>query len=875
MSFYRRIRNLFSRSSMEREIDAELRAHIEMRIEDNLAAGMSPEAARRDALLRFGNPALIRERASAADAALFLESIGSNLRYALRQLRKSPAFTLTAIVTLALGIAATATIFSLVYATLLRGLPYPEADRIVHIRDTRLQGQSTAGLVGIPRFFDVQARSHSFASLGYFYFDHPTLITGSRLPLAIKAVDVDGGFWKVFAVPPLLGRVFNEAETRPHMPDEVVLSYAAWQQIFAGDRKVIGRQVSLDQEPSTIVGVMPQGFQMPSGIALWRTADFDASMFAGNRNEGTRFLNVYARLKPGISFAAAQDDLETIGAQLQRQYPASDGMWQFGSETLRDDLYGAMRPALIVLQITSGLLLLIACINVANLLLSQATVREREVAVRRALGASEARILLQFLTESTLLSLIGGGLGLAATFAAVHTLAARLPGRLGAPGTVAMNWPIAGFALLLSLGTGIGFGLAPAWRNRRVELNATMKRGETRLAGSSGGRLRNAFIAAQVGLSLMLLIGASLLAESLWKLVKSPLGFEPDHLLTFAVDLPWGVKEASLRNFYADVQQRIESLPGVTAVGQIDALPTMDWHLRSTFDADWLPRTTNRPTINAEDRHIAGDYLKALGIPVLAGRAFTKADVGAKPDRIMINEQLAAQYLPGGNPIGRHLMYGHEAFEIIGVIGNVRGTAGSIARAVGPEIYWLADGDMGVGQRSFVVRSHLPPEQLIKSIREQVHEVDPQQAIADVATMDSLISKTVAQPRLNMAMVASFAAIALVLACAGIYGIVAYSVAQRTQEIGVRMALGATRGQVSLLFVRRTLGAAGVGVIAGCCGALLLTRLLRSQLYGVEPDSFAVYALSALLLLLPVLAATLRPALSAGSVDPVEALRAE
>lgn len=875
MSLYRRISNLFSRSKVDREIDVELQAHIELRMEDNVAAGMSPEVARRDALLRFGNPTVVKEHTTAADAALRLESLRLDIRHAFRQLCKSPAFTLTAVLTFALGIAATTTIFSLVYASLMRGLPYPEADRIVHIQDVRLQGQSTAGLVGAPRFFDIRSRSRSFDSLTYFYFDHPTLIAGMQLPLAVKAVGVDGQFWKVFGVQPLLGRAFDESHTRPNMPDEAVLSYGAWQQIFAGDPKVIGKQVSLDHEQSTIVGVMPQGFQMPSGIDLWRTGHFDPSVFADNRNEGTRFFNVSGRLKRNVSLQAAQDDLTTISARLQREYPATDGVWQFASESLRDDLYGSMRPGLIVLQMASGFLLLIACINIANLLLSRATVREREVALRRALGASEARIRLQFLIEGTLLSLLGGTAGLAAAFVVVHALAARLPGRLGAPGAIGMNWPVICFALALSFSTGIAFGLVPAWRNRRVELNTAMKRGDARLDGSSGSRLRSAFISVQVGLSLMLLIGACLLGESLWNLMKSPLGFEPDHLLTFSINLPWGAKPAAVSSFYADLQQRISALPGVTAAGQIDALPTVDWHLRSNFDADWLPRTPGRPAINAEDRHVSGDYLKAIGIPLLAGRAFADHDVDAKPNRVIINQQLAQQYLPGGNPIGRHLIIGRDPLEIVGVIGNVRGTAGSIARAVGPEVYWLADGDEGVTQRSFVVRSHLPPEQLIKSIREQVHKLDPQQAIGNVSTMDGLLDKTVAQPRLNMVLVASFAAIALMLACVGIYGIVAYSVSQRTREIGVRMALGATRAQVSLLFVGRTLIPAGIGLIAGTCGALLLTRLLRSALYGVEPNSFTVYAISAVLLLFPVLMAALRPALTAGSVNPVEALRAE
>lgn len=873
--FIRKLGMLIRRKRFRSELDEEMAFHRAEQQRDLEAAGMSQRQARQAATKQFGNAMRLREQSQEV-IGFRLESVWQDIRYAFRQIVRSPGFTLTVVITLALGIGATTSIYTLVYATLLRSLPYPEADRILHLEDLRLQGQSTGGLVGVPRFFDVMARSRSFESIGYFYFDHPTLIAGTQLPMPVKAVGANSQFWQLFGVQPLLGRTFDERDCIPNAPDAVVLSYSAWQQLFGGDQSVIDRPVLLDQKQATIVGVMPASFQMPRGIDLWRPSHFTPTQFGDYRHEGTRFINVYARLKPGVTAQAAQVDLATIGGQLQREHPATDAMWQFRSESLREDLYGAARPALLVLMIASGFLLLIACINVANLLLSRATGREREVALRRALGASERRILLQFLTESTLLTLIGGTLGLAASYALIRMIGTKLPGSLGAPGFVAINWPVAAFALSLSACAGLAFGLAPAWQNRRVELNAALKRGETRLTGSTGSGLRHAFISIQVGLSLMLLVGASLLAQSLWNLMKSPLGFNPDHLLTFAVNLPWNAKAAAIRNFYAGVQQGIEALPGVMAVGQIDALPTTDWHLRSNFDADWLPRIANHPAINAEDRHIAGDYLRAAGTPLLAGRTFTERDFDIKDTPILVNQELVRQYLPGGNPIGRHLtVVGGDSFEIVGVVGNVRGTAGSIAQAVGPEVYWPADDEQGVGQRSFVVRSHVPAEELTRAIRELVHRVDPNQAVANVKTMDDLISTSIAQPRFNMALLVSFAGIALVLACVGIYGVVAYSVALRRQEIGVRMALGATRGQISMLFLQRTLAAALIGVACGGAATLLVTRLLRSQLYGVEPNNPMTFLIAVLLLLMPVLVASLRPALQAASVDPVEALRTE
>jgi predicted permease len=872
--FAKKLAILFSRQRFQKELDEEMAFHREQAEKEFLAAGMTPEAARYAAMRQFGNATRLKEKSHEV-VGFRGEQILQDCRYALRQLARSPGFALATVLTLALGIGATTAIFTLVHSTLLRRLPYPESDRIVNISDVRLHGRSTGGLVGVPRFFDVDARSKSFDHIAYFYFDSPTLIVGSELPEPMKAVGVSGQFWHVFGVQPLLGRTFDERDAQPNMPMVVVLSYGAWQQIFGGDASVVGKVVTLDKKSATVVGVMPPSFQMPSGTEVWLPSTFVAGSFNNWRGEGTRFINVFGRLKPGVSLPSAQSDLQRLGEQLRQEHPDADGEWQFASKSLRDDLYGGLRPALIILVIASSLLLLIACINVANLLMSRATTRQHEVALRRALGASQGRILLQFLIESTLLALGGGSIGLGTAFALVRAVGAKLPGRLGLPGAISMDWPIVWFAFAVSVVTGIAFGLAPAWRSRRTELSLTLKRGESRLTGSSGGGIRNVFIAVQVGISLVLLVGASLLTESLWKLMKSPLGFEPDHVLTFEIKLPWNAKEASVRAFYRNVQHGIESLPGVTAVGQIDALPTADWHLRSDFDADWLPRIANHPAINAEDRHISGNYLRAMGTSLVAGRALTDRDADAKITPVLVNQQFVQQYYSQGNLIGRHVLIGDDQFEIVGVLGNVRGTAGSIAQAAGPEVYFPADGGGGVVKRSFVVRSQLPAESLTRAIREQVHAVDAQQAIRNVSTMDDLIGASVAQPRLNMALLGAFAAIATLLACVGIYGVVAYSVAQRRQEIGVRMALGATRGQISLLFMRRALTSALIGLAVGCCASLMLTHLLESQLYEVAPNTPAIFIVSILLLLIPVVAATLRPAFSAARVNPVEALRAE
>jgi putative ABC transport system permease protein len=741
--FFARTRNLMFHRRGDERLREEMEQHIALQTEENARAGMSPEEAHRQARLKFGADQTIRESYHAEEGLPFFENLLQDSRYALRQLRNSPGFALVTVVTLALGIGATTAIFTLVYSTLLGRLPFPRADRIIRIYDSRVKGESTGGLVGAPRFFDLQTRSRALESAGFYYFDKPTLIVGTSLPEAVNAAGVNADFWKVFGVKPLLGRTFNADDDKPNVSLTVVLSYSAWQRLFGGDPRVIGRQVTVEQRAATVVGVMPQTFDVPAKIDLWSAAQFDAGRFGAYRGEGTHFFNVVARIRPEVSLEQARGDLRRIGDQLQQQYPQSDGTWRFTCESLRDAWFGGIRPAMLAMMTASALLLLIACINVANLLLSRGTTREREVAVRRALGASAGRVAMQFLTESTLLALIGGGAGVLAALALVHGVAAGLPGRLGVPGAVEMNWPVLAFALLLSVATGIGFGLVPAVQKRKVPLNAVLKQGEARLGGATGNVLRSVLSAVQVGISLVLLVGASLLGQSVWNLLKSPLGFKPDHLLVFTLKLPWNSKPEEIRNFYDEVQRRIVALPGIKAAGQTDAPPAVDWHLRSNFDADWLPRTPSQPAINAEDRMVAGDFLEAMGMHLLAGRAFTQQDQIAKIAPVMVNEELVREYLNGAGALGRHLIVNGQEHEIIGMLANIRGTAGSIAKPPGPEVYWPADAAGGVVLRYFAVRSVVPPEQMIHAIREQVHQVDPRQAIGNVQTMDHLLNEAV------------------------------------------------------------------------------------------------------------------------------------
>jgi len=867
-------RSIFCKRQMDAELDDELRATVESLADQKIREGLSPKEARRAARIELGGVEQLKEEVRAARIGAWVDNVVRDIRFGLRMLRKNPGFTAVAVLTLTLGIGATTAIFTLVYSTLLRSLPYPHADRIIAIHDTRIEGRSTGGLMTAPRFFDIQARSRSFQGVSFLYFEAGTLIAGTKLPMWVSEAGVNAALWNVFDVAPMLGRTFDEADDAPNAPETAVLSYEGWQKIFGGNRNVIGQQVKLNQRAVTIVGVMPQDFSAPGAVDLWHPAQLVPSTWGSYRGEGLRYFNVFGRLRQGVTQAEARSDLERIGDQLRREYPATDGSWRFTSETLREDRYGTVRPALIALLIASALLLLIACINVANLLLSRATVRQREVALRRALGASAGRVTVQFLTESVMLALIGGAAGIASAFILVRLSASHLPGMLARPGAVYPDWIVAGIAVLACLITGIAFGLAPTLESRRVQLAAALKQGEARLGGSAGNNLRSALVGLQVALSLVLLVGAFLFAESLWNLLKRPLGFQPEHLLVFSLSLPWDTKPEDGRNFYNDVQQRVENLPGVLAAGQIDAPPMVDWHVRRSYDADWLPRIPGQPAINAETRDIAGNLLAALGTPLLAGRAFTPEDQVAKSPTILVNRALVREFLPNGNPIGHHLILNGEAHEIVGVIGDIRGTSGSIAAEPGPEVYWPSNAG-GETHRYFLVRAEGNRRQLINAIRRQVYEVDPLQSIGNIETMDQLLDQAVAEPRLNMDVVASFAGIALVLACIGIYGVVAYFVVQRIQEIGLRMALGATRGQIARLFIRRGMIPTAGGLIGGIVLSLVASRLLRGELYGVRVHDPFLYGSAALALLFPALLACWIPARRAMKIDPMVALRYE
>ena len=795
-----------------------------------------------------------------------------DVRYALRQSQRSPGFTAVVVLTLALGIGANSAIFTVVEAVLLRPLPYPKSDQIVELQDFNPRRVENHGIISVPRLQDVRDQNHVFESVAYQFLVNSTLALPGKLPERAQGSGVSGDFWKVMGVQPLLGKTFDASGDTPHSADYTVLSYGLWQRRFGGDKNVIGQQITLGGQTSTVTGVMPRGFDYPSGTELWRTTHFPLWQIT-NRGDASRFMAAVARLKPDVSLRDAQNDLTVIAGRLAQQHQQTDADWVFRIVPLHSALVGDLRPALLVLMAAVVLVLLIACANVANLLLSRAAFRQREVAIRQTLGAGRWRLITQFLTEGVLLCLAGACVGLAIVIPLIQVLVSRLPKGLVQPEGIHVNAAVVAFTFSVCVLTGILVGLAPAWSLLRADVQTTLKEAEVRTTGLSSYRFRGFMIAAEVGLSLLLLVGAGLLIETFWKLQQTQLGFNPDHVLTFEISFPWGSDPIRLHRFYSAVLDRLHAIPGVKAAGTITRLPLHTFSLPRTFWLEGEPQVAGGGML-AETRSVSGDYFQAMNIPLLSGRVFTETDTQPKaPPVILISKLFVDQYFPHKNPVGQRLRFDGGSAEIVGVVGTVRGQGNDLQASPRAQMYWVDDGRWPNNQ--FAVRSSVPPETLIPAIREQIHQLDPNQAIHSVATMDSLVGDAVSQPRLNMFLLATFAGLALLLAGIGLYGVIAYLVSERTREIGVRLALGAQRGQILRFFVGQGMKWSLGGACAGLLAAALLVRFLRSLLFEVAPYDPLVFAGVAVFLGVVVLVASYSSARRATLIDPMVALRYE
>lgn len=799
-----------------------------------------------------------------------MDTLIRDMRYGFRSLLKRPGFTAIALVALALGIGANTAIFSLVNAVVLQPLPYNDPDRLVWVWG-KFPGGNRAS-VAPADFLDFRAQNKTFEQLaGSFSLAMPVNLTGSGEPERLSASIVTGNFFDTFGVAPALGRGFSLDNERPGNDQVAILSHALWQKRFGGNPGIINQRITLDGKSFEVIGVMPKDVMFPQRAELWVPINFDASPEMKLRV--AHFIRPIGRLKPGVTLAQAQADTDTIAAQLEKQFPDTNTGWSLRLESLHERLVGSSRTTLYVLFGAVGFVLLIACTNVANLLLVRATARQKEVALRTALGASRWRIVRLLITESLLLAVVGGGLGALLAAWGIDLLVTLSTGSIPVTANVKIDATVLAFTLLVSLVTGLLFGLAPALRTRKLNLTDALKEGG-RTSGEGRNRTRSLLVVFESAVAVVLLVGAGLLVRSLIELVNTSPGFDANNVLTMRVDLArtkYNTAEKAA-GFFKDLETRIGGLPGVETVGSITELPLSGQANDGPFTVEGRPAATPNQKFGADFRRVNHNYFQAFHIPLLRGRNFTEQEVRQSDKVVVVSQQLVDTVFPNEEPLGKRLLtvMGDKPYEIIGVVGDIR------HRSLEFQPYaamYLPTG--APGGTNVVIRTHGDPLSLVPAMREQVKAIDPDQPIAAIKTMDEWIDQSTSTPRYRTTLLAMFAALAMILAATGIYGVMSYSVAQRTHEIGVRMALGAQRLDVLRLVVRQGMLLVLVGVVIGLFGAYGLTRVMSSLLFGVTAkDPLTFVAVAALLSVVALLACYI-PARRATKVDPLTALRYE
>ena len=802
-----------------------------------------------------------------------MDSIAKDLRFAIRSLIKRPGFTAITLIALALGIGANTAIFSLVNAVVLQPLPFPEPDRLVWVYGNIRNGGNRASVSPMD-FLDFRNQNKTFEQFAAsFGVPQPVTLTGSGEPERLQASVVTANFFQAFAVSPALGRAFTLENEKPGQDRVAVLSYALWQKRFGGDPAIVNKTIVLDGKPSQVIGVMGQDVVFPEAAELWVPMNFDAEPEMKLRK--AHFLRPIGRLKEGVSLAQAQADTDLIAAQLERQYPDSNTGWNLRLIPLREQLVGSSRTTLFILFGAVGFALLIACANVANLLLVRAAGRQKEIALRTALGASRWRITRQMITESLLLAICGGALGALLATWGVQLLVKLSEGSIPPTAKVQIDATVLGFTLLISIITGLLFGVAPALRTARVDLIDSLKDG-VRGAGESTlrNRTRSLLVVFESAIAVMLLIGAGLLVRSLIALQNVDPGFDPENVLTMRIDLSRNKYDTPEKasNFFQQLEARVAGLPGVEAVGSVTELPLSGQLNDIPFTVEDRPPVSPGQEFNADFRRVNQNYFNALRVPLLRGRNFTAQEVGQGDNVTIVSQQLVEAVFPNEEPLGKRLVsaIGKQAFEIIGVAGDLRHS--SLANQPFPAMYFPT---LQSGRTNLVIRTQGDPLSIVAAVRKEVQAIDPDQPIAAVKPMTEWVESSVAAPRYRTTLLGLFAALAMVLAATGIYGVMSYSVAQRTHEIGIRMALGARRADVLKLVVRQGMVLTVVGVALGVVGAFALTRVMASLLFGVTAKDPVTFAVVAALLIAVAFVACFVPARRATKVDPLVALRYE
>ncbi|HSS52011.1 MAG TPA: ABC transporter permease [Thermoanaerobaculia bacterium] len=870
-----RLRDLAHRDKLERELAEELSFHLEMEAADRAARGLSPEEARRAAALDFGGVEKIKEDCRDQYGLRWLETVGLDLRHGARGLRRSPGFTIAALLTLSLGIGANTAIFSVVNAVLIRPLPFADPGRLMRVFGTTPQNPHawTSPL----NFVDLAAQQRSFAGLAALSEARGTL-AGADEAEQIEGWSVSANFFTLLGVRPALGRSFTSGEDQPGGECVLVLSHALWQRRFGGQPGAIGRTVALNDTRCTVVGVAPAAFDFPLGSAFWKPLRLDP----GAESRGSNHLTLIARLASGATRASAQADLAGIARNLARAYPDPNAGRGFAVVPLREQIVGEVRPALLVLAGAVGLVLLIACGNVANLLLARSAARRGEVAIRAAVGAARARIVRQLLTESLLLALLAGAAGLLLGVWGARLLALWGPQGIPRLHEVSLDGRVLSFTLLTSLATVALFGLAPAVQGARPDLDHVLKEANRGTRGSrSHVRLRGLVIVAELALTVTLMVGSGLLMKSFLRLVRVRPGFEPGHLLTMDVSLPpWRYDRPRSSELYADLLARVGHLPSVISAAAGMSQPVLGAnHWGATLAPEGSPTPAAVADLNVAINPVTPDYFRTLGIPLLAGRAFTDGDGAGAPAVAVISRKVARLFFPGINPVDRRIHLDidlgpdvPQTRVIAGVVGDVHQEGLALEEA--PAVY-LPHRQVPYPKMSLLVRTAGDPQALGGAVRAIVRDLDHDVPVGTVTTMEEILTTSVGRPRFYTALTTLFAALALFLAAVGVYGVLAWSVSQRLHEIGVRMALGADRWTVESLIIRQAMAPALLGLLLGLGAALTLSRTLATLLYGVEPTDPWVYALVSGLLLAVVLLASHLPARQATRLDLTRSLRCE
>jgi putative ABC transport system permease protein len=898
--WWTRIGNFSTGQQDDQRLREEMEQHIALQTAENLRAGMSAVEARRQAMLKFGGVGTVREDYHAEQSLPFFENLVQDSRYAIRMLAKAPGFSGIAILTMALGIGATTAIFSLVDATLLHPLPYPHPEELVRVEDDLPGAGATDAGISIPEWKDLQ-RSGIFQYVVLEIFGSANL-TGASQPSRMQYEGVSPGYFAMLGVKPQLGHTFDPQDQTPGFTLDVVISDGLWKRAFGSDPHIVGRSLRGDNDLYRVIGVMPPGFRDPGRTVDERnTEQWAADGFLGDprrdQNRSLRLpLETVGRLKPGLTLAAAQSQLDALVASLRKQFPddyPADSRWTVRLVPLKENLVGNVRQSLILLLGAVALVLLIGCVNVANLLLARASARSREMAVRQALGAARKRLVRQLLTESLLLSLLGGVAGLVILFCMKGFLLRLIPESLPRLNDLSINWTAMLFALAASIAAGVIFGLAPARQAGRVDLAHTLRvEGRGSKGSTEQTRTRRVLVVTEFALSLVLMVAAGLLLRSFWDLYKAPLGFNPQHVMSVQLWLPspndpktdiYGT--ATQESVFArELLRRSRLLPGVreAALGSEPSIPLQHDGNPSQLIVEGRRAQSKQPPL-VERSDVTPEYFHLLEIALLRGRLFNDGDNENAPLVAVINQAMAETYWRGEDPLGKRLMVGRGRvgvglrarktwITIVGVIADAR--TESLANASVPQLYLSLYQDTPK-ELAIFLRGDLNASAIPEEVRAMVQSVNPELPVYGAKTLDDAVSASLEQRRFSMDIVAAFATTALLLAALGIYGVISYIVSERTRDIGIRLALGAQRGKIMGMVLRQGLGLAMAGAALGLVGSVIVSHLMAGLLYGVSPTDLLTFAGVTLVLTAVALAACYIPARRAMRVDPLVALRYE